>query len=184
MAQEKQSIPVWLMASFTIFIGISLGVWFAGESTRSLDEDLLVGNIKREINRSTELIAGLIANAVVANNKIETDIIIKQYLSGWNEITFVHVSSDDGMLFTEWHKKPVQFGDGILKFEAPILLGEENFGVLSVYADINNLYSAMDDHIQSSRRRAALILLSITMLIACLVNYVSEKQILAGKDDS
>ena len=184
MTEKKQSIPVWLMASFTIFIGISLGVWFAGESTRSLDEDLLVGNIKREINRSTELIAGLIANAVVANNKIETDIIIKQYISGWDEITFVHVLSDDGMFFTEWHKKPVQFGEGILKFEAPILLGHEDFGVLSVYVDINNIYSAMDEHIQSARRRAALILVTITMFIACLVNYVSEKQIIAGMNNS
>ena len=184
MTEKKQSIPVWLMQSLTIFIGISVGIWFAGESTRILDEDFLVGNIKREINRSTELLAGLIAITVVANNKIETDIIIKQYLSGWNEVTFVHVSSDDGMLFTEWHKKPIQFGEGILKFEAPVTLGNEDFGVLSVYADTNNIYSAMHDHIQSARRRVALILLSISMFIVCLVNYVSEKQIVVGMDDS
>lgn len=164
-------MPIWLNASLTIIIGITAGAWFAGEITRQLDEDYLVSDIRREMTRTTGLLSGLIVNSVITDNVEETNAIIRQYVSEWPEVTFVHVEDEDGYQFTEWKKRPIQFGQGILKFEAPIKLGAENFGILSVYADMSGFYTDMDEHISDTRHSAALILLSITMFIVCIVNY-------------
>jgi len=72
---------------------------------------------------------------------------------------------------------PIIFGEGILKFEEPITYGSEQFGVFSLYVDLNNYYRLMNEHIDDARRRAALILLSITLFVVFISNHYFLKKI-------
>ena len=100
-----------------------------------------------------------------------TEATIYQYVRGWPEITYVHVLDENGDFVTEWQRGGRAFGSGILKFEQVIEYGGQNFGILSVYADMSPVHSAVEQHISSSRRQSGSILLSITMFIVFFVNF-------------
>jgi hypothetical protein len=168
-------IPFWLKLSALIGLGIFLGTWFAGEATRKLDTDYLLLTIHNDMDRTTALLAGLISESLVTGNTRETEVIINQYVAGWSEFTYVHVLNDKGNVVAEWQKKPRAFGESIRKFEQAIEFGGQQFGVLSVYADMSSLHTAVEEHISSSRRQFALILLSITMFIVFYINYFAFK---------
>ena len=64
-----------------------------------------------------------------------------------------------------------------MKFETPIVYGNENYGVLSIYVDMTEFYSAMHEHINSTRFYVALILLSIVMLVVLIVSFTAMKEV-------
>ena len=175
-------LPFWLKITLVILLGNALGIWFATEDARSLDKQYLVEDMRVEMNRATRLLSGLVAESVVTGDMRKTDATIRQYVSSWSEVTYVHIVDDDGMLVTEWQKKPIQFGEGILKFEQPVLYGNEKFGSISLYADLNTFYTAMAEHIDKTRRRTAFILLAITLFIVFVVNYASHREIELSKN--
>ncbi len=123
---------ILLKTSLPIIIAISIGIWFAGEHTRKLDEEYLIGDMRREMQRATALLAGLVSDGVVTEDAKKADATIKQYLSNWPEVTYIHIQDDTGILLTEWKKRPIIFGEGILKFEQPITYGNVQFGILSL----------------------------------------------------
>lgn len=168
-------MPLWIKACATILIGIGLGVWFAGEAARRLDEDYFITTTRAGMERAVELLARLVSEAVLTGDEQKTDAIIKQYISDWPEVTYVHILGENGALFVEWQKKPITFGPGIFKFETPIEIGTQSFGVLSLYVDLNEIYNAMRRHISATRRREALILLSITLFVVSFVSYATVK---------
>jgi hypothetical protein len=170
-------IPFWLKLSTVIALGILYGIWFAGEATRKLDSDYLLATIHRDMQRTTTLLAGLIAEPIVTGDTGSTEATIYQYVEGWSEITYVHVLDENGYFVTDWKKNTRSFGPGIYKFEQVIEHGGQNFGILSVYADMNPVYSAVDQHISSSRRQSGFLLLSITMFIVFFVNFFALKGI-------
>jgi len=176
-------IPFWLKLSALIGLGIFFGTWFAGEATRKLDTDYLLLKIHNDMDRTTALLAGLIAESLVTGDTRETEVTINQYVAGWSEFTYVHVLNDKGNIVTEWQKKPRAFGQGIRKFEQAIELGGQQFGVLSVYADMSSSLTAVEEHINSSRRQFALILLSITMFVVFFINYFAFKSEINLKTD-
>ena len=169
------AIPFWLKLSTVIMLGIGFGAWFAGETTRKLDSDYLLATIHSDMQRATTLLAGLIAEPMVTGDTDTTKATIYQYIRRWPEITYVHVLDENGDFVTDWHKDPRSFGPGIFKFEQVIEYGGQNFGILSVYADMNPVHSAVEEHITSSRRQSAFILLSITMFIVFFVNFFAFK---------
>ena len=169
------AIPFWLKLSFVIGLGISFGFWFAGEATRKLDTEYLVDTSREDMQRTTALLVGLIAESVVTGDTRKTQSIIKQYASGWSEFTYIHVLDEHGNFVTEWQKHPIKFGPNVRKFEQAIEYGGQQFGILSVYADMGSFHAAMEQHINSSRRQAALILLSISMFIVFFVNFFALK---------
>lgn len=177
-------MPFWLKTTLVILFGNVLGIWFATENTRALDREYLVEDMRTEMNRATGLLAGMIAESVVVGDTRKTDTIIKEYVSNWPEVTYVHIINDNGVIVTEWLKKPIQFGEGILKFEQPIMYGNEEFGKLSLYSDLNTFYYAMAEHINSTRRRTALILLAVTLFIVFVVNYASLKEYKVTKKEA
>jgi hypothetical protein len=169
------AIPFWLKLSIVIALGILFGIWFAGESTRKLDSDYLLVSIHKNMQRTTTLLADLIAEPIVTGDTGSTEATIYQYVRGWPEITYVHVLDENGHFVTDWQKSTQSFGPGIHKFEQVIEYGDQNFGILSVYADMNPVLSAVEQHISSSRRQSGFILLSITMFIVFFVNYFAFK---------
>jgi hypothetical protein len=169
------AIPFWLKLSIVIALGILFGIWFAGESTRKLDSDYLLVSIHKNMQRTTTLLADLIAEPIVTGDTGSTEATIYQYVRGWPEITYVHVLDENGHFVTDWQKSTRSFGPGIHKFEQVIEYGDQNFGILSVYADMNPVLSAVEQHISSSRRQSGFILLSITMFIVFFVNFFAFK---------
>ena len=169
-------IPFWLKLSLVIGLGILFGTWFAGESTRKLDTEYLLDTVRNDMQRTTGLLAGLIAESVVISDARKTEAIIRQYASGWSDFTYIHVLDDDGFYVTEWQKRPIKFGPQIRKFEQAIEHGGQEFGVLSVYVDMGSIHEAISEHIGTSQRRSALILLSITMFIVFFINYFALKE--------
>lgn len=168
--------PFWLKLSSLICLGILFGTWFAGEATRKLDTEYLLDTIRGDMQRTTGLLAGLIVESVVTGDTRKTETIIRQYVAGWSEFTYIHVLDEYGNFVTEWQKHPIKFGPGIRKFEQTIEYGGQKFGILSVYADLGSIHTAVEQHINSSRRQAALILLSITMIIVFFVNFFALKE--------
>jgi len=168
-------IPFWLKLSIVICIGILFGTWYAGEATRKLDTEYLLGTIHGDMQRTTGLLAGLITESVMTGDTRKSQAIIDQYVAGWSEFTYVHVLDDDGNFVTEWQRQPINFGPGVRKYEQPIKYGGQQFGILSVYADMTSLHAAVTQHINTSRRQSALILLSITMFIVFFVNFFAFK---------
>ena len=168
--------PFWLKLSLVIGLGITFGAWFAGESTRKLDTEYLLETARKDMQRTTGLLAGLIAESVVIGDSRKTEAIIRQYASGWSDFTYIHVLDDGGFYVTEWQKRPIKFGPQIRKFEQAIEHGGQEFGVLSVYVDMGSIHEAISEHIGTSQRRSALILLSITMFIVFFINYFALKE--------
>ena len=74
----------------------------------------------------------------------------------------------------EWQKRPIKFGPHIRKFEQPIVHGGQEFGILSMYVDMQSFDDAMNAHISTSRRQSALILLSLTMFIVFFINFFAS----------
>jgi hypothetical protein len=66
------------------------------------------------------LLSGLLSEAVVTGNRKAANAIVRQYTTDWTDITFIHVTDENAQVFVEWHRRPVVFGDGILKFESPV----------------------------------------------------------------
>ncbi len=152
------------------------GSWFAGESARTLDTEYLLETVRSDMQRTTGLLAGLIAESVVTGDARKTEALITQYASGWSDFTYIHVLDEDGFYVTEWQKRPIKFGSGIRKFEQVIGYGGQEFGILSVYVDMRSVHKAIKQHISASRRRSALILLSTTMFIVFFINYFALQQ--------
>ncbi|NKB38414.1 MAG: hypothetical protein GKR93_14825 [Gammaproteobacteria bacterium] len=169
-------IPFWLKLSILLVFGISLGVWFSGESTRKLNSEYLVQTIRQDMQRTTGLLAGIIVDSVIVRNHEKTESLIRQYASSWENFTYIHVLDDEGLFVAEWQKRPIKFGPGIRKFEQEIEHGGQIFGILSVYVDMGAMYTSIDNHINSSRRQSALILLSLTMFIVFFINYFALKE--------
>ncbi|MGH8245658.1 MAG: hypothetical protein ACREUU_04425, partial [Gammaproteobacteria bacterium] len=165
-------------------LGIALAVWFAGEAARKLHEDFLSGSMRADTQRSVELLAGHVSEAMIARDAKRVDAMIRQYTEGWPDITYVHISDDAGVPFTEWQKRPIRFGEGILKFEAPIGYGGAVFGTLSLYVDLNPSLAAMRGHIDRSRRQTALILLAVTLIVVSAVNYATLRDISSRRQKS
>lgn len=78
------NIPFWFRLSLVICIWILIADWFSGESTRKLGSEFLLDRIRDEMQRTTGLLAGLVAESVVVG--------------------------DDGFYVAEWQKRPTQFG--------------------------------------------------------------------------
>ncbi|MBI1731419.1 MAG: hypothetical protein HYR49_01455 [Gammaproteobacteria bacterium] len=166
-------LPMWLRATSVILAGILLSVWITGEATRALDERYLLGEMRSGVQRSTGLLAGLLSESVVTGDAGTADAMIKQYVSTWPQVTYVHVMEANGMLFTEWQQRPIKFGDGILKFEEPIRFGAQTFGTLSLYVDLNQPLQSIHEHVLTAQRREALTLLGLVMLIIAAVVYAA-----------
>lgn len=172
-------IPFWFRLSLVLGLAIAMGTWFSGEATRTLQTDFLMDTVRRDMQRTTALLAGLIAEGVITGDERLTRAIIEQYATGWSDITFIHVMNDEGYQVTEWQKRPVKFGPGIRKFEAPVSHGGQEFGVLSVYVDLGLIHRAIAEHVSTSRRQAALLLLGISMLLVFCINFLT----LGGKQE-
>jgi hypothetical protein len=78
------NIPFWFRLSLVICIWILIADWFSGESTRKLDSEFLLDRIRDEMQRTTGLLARLVAESAVVG--------------------------DDGFYVAEWQKRPTQFG--------------------------------------------------------------------------
>ena len=170
------NIPFWLRLSLVICIGILIAVWFSGESTRKLDSEFILDRIRNDMQRTTGLLAGLVAESVVIGDNVKTEAILRQYALSWSEFTYIYVLDEDGFYIAEWQKRPIQFGPNVRKFEESIIHGEEEFGILSVYVDMHLFFDAMDEHINTSRRQSALVLLSLTMFIVFFINFFALKE--------
>lgn len=171
--QRAGLLPLWLRATAVILAGILLSVWFTGEATRKLDEEFLLGELRAGVQRSAGLLAGLLSESLVTGDHATADATIKQYVSTWPQVTFVHVTDAGAGFFAEWQQQPIKFGEGILKFEGPIHFGKQNFGTLSLYVDLNDALRSIHDHVLASQRREALSLLALALLIIAVVNYVA-----------
>lgn len=104
---QSKIFPFWLRLSFVVIVGILIGVWFSGEATRKLDEEFFQRTLRANQQHSTRLLSGLLVQSVFTGNKRETDVIIREYVSNWPEVSYVHVLDDEGLYFTEWKKNPL-----------------------------------------------------------------------------
>ncbi len=163
-------LPLWLRIAIVIISGVIIGSYLAGDSTRKLDEQYLVINIRAEIQSKTDILANMLAESVVTKDIQKTESIFSEFTSDWQEITYLHVQDERGILLSEWRKGELRFDQGIRKFEAPIELGGVEYGVLSAYVDLNKFYNDMKIHIGEIRNRSALILLTISLFIIALVD--------------
>jgi hypothetical protein len=170
-------LPLWLRATALILAGISASVWFTGEATRRLDEEHRLSEMRAGVQRAAGLLAGLVSEALVTGDRATADAIVKQYVSAWPQVTFVHVADAQGRFFTEWQQRPIRFGDGILKFEEPVLFGRQHFGTLSLYVDLNGTLASIRVHAVAAQRRAALTLLALALLIVALVGYAAMEPV-------
>ena len=166
-------LPLWLRATAVILAGILLSVWFAGEATRKLDEEFLLGAMRAGVQRSAGLLAGLLSESLVTGDLATADATIKQYVSTWPQVTFVHVTDARAGFFTEWQQHPIKFGDGILKFEEPIRFGRQDFGTLSLYVNLQDSLHTVHAHVLASQRREALTLLALALLIIAMASYAA-----------
>jgi len=169
-------MPLWVKISISICSAIFIGAYMAGEDTRRLDEKYLVGDVRYEMQRTTNLLAALVAESVVTKKEINTTAIINESISKWPEIMFVHITDEHGKFIYEWQKQPIFFGEGILKFEQPIVYGKVVFGNLSVYVDLRKFHEDMNKHIEEVRNRSTLILFVTTFLLIIFVNLLLREQ--------
>jgi len=173
---KKGKIPLWLKITLSIVFTISIGAYMTGEDTRKLDERYLMKDIRHEMQRTTSLLAALVALSVVTKKEMNTSAIIRESVAAWPEIMFVHIIDEQGKFIYEWKKQPLVFGQGILKFEQSIIYGEVEYGILSVYVDLRNVYKEIEEHIGKVRHRSTLILLVITFLLIIFVNLLLKEQ--------
>jgi hypothetical protein len=166
-------MPLWMRATFVILAGILLSVWFTAEATRRLDEKFLLGEMRTGVQRSAGLLAGLLSESLVTGDHATADATVKQYVSTWPQVTFVHVTDAGGAYFTEWQQHPIKFGEGILKFEEPIRFGRQDFGTLSLYVNLQDPLRSIRTHVLASQRREALSLLALALLIVAMASYAA-----------
>ena len=171
--QRVSLLPLWLRATAVILAGILLSVWLTGEATRKLDEEFLLGELRAGVQRSAGLLAGLLSESLVTGDRATANATIKQYVSTWPQVTFVHVTDAGHAFFTEWQQQPIKFGDGILKFEEPIRFGRQEFGTLSLYVNLQDPLASIHAHVLAMQRREALTLLGLALLIIALVSYAA-----------
>ena len=169
-------LPFWVKLSLLIGLGILFGAWFSGESARRLNSDFLSESLRQDMQRTTILLSGLISDSVIVGEHEKTEALIRQYAASWSNFTYIHVLDDKGRFVAEWQKRPIKFGPGIRKFEQKVEHGGEVFGILSVYVDTEAMNTAIEAHIDNSRRQSALILLSLTMFIVFFINYFALKE--------
>jgi hypothetical protein len=170
-------LPLWLRASTVILAGILLSVLFTGESTRRAGEQDRLAEMRAGVERSVSLLAGLVSESLVTADRATADAVIKQYVSAWPQVTFVHITDADNEFFTEWQLKPVKFGEGILKFEQPIRFGRQVFGTLALYVDLNATLASIRHRVGRDQRRAALTLMALALLIIAVVNYAAMQPV-------
>ncbi len=173
LLQRAGLLPIWLRSTAVILAGILLSVWFTGEATHRTEERDRLAEMRSGVERSVGLLAGLVSESLVTSDQATADAVIRQYVSAWPQVTFVHIADADGEFFTEWQQKPAKFGDGILKFEQPIRFGKQTFGTLSLYVDLNETLASIRAHVSRDQRRAALMLLALALLITAVVNYAA-----------
>jgi hypothetical protein len=167
MLKIKQ--PLWSKVTFVILFGTLVGAYISGESTRKLDDEYIRSNIHSATQLATTLLASILSESVVLNDTKTTDALIKESIKEWPEVTYIHIEDDRGLYYTEWGKLDI-VGLGIQKFETPVILGGQHYGVLCVYADLRRVYENMDSHINEVRNRSALILLAIALFIIAIVD--------------
>jgi len=173
LVQRVGLVPLWLRATFVILAGIVLSVWFTGEATRRLDEEFLLGELRAGVQRSAGMLSGLLSESLVTGDRATADATIKQYVSTWPQVTFVHVADAEAGFFTEWQQHPIKFGEGILKFEEPIHFGRQDFGTLSLYVNLQDSLQSIHVHVLASQRREALSLLGLALLIVAMASYAA-----------
>lgn len=177
LLQRAALLPIWLRSTAVILTGILLSVWSTGEATRRMEEQSRLADMRIGVERSVGLLAGLVSESLVTSDQTTADAVIRQYVSAWPQVTFVHIADADGEFFTEWQQKPVKFGDGILKFEQPIRFGKQTFGTLSLYVDLNETLASIRARVSRDQRRAALTLLALALLIIAVVNYAAMQPV-------
>lgn len=170
-------LPLWLRASTVILAGILFSVWLTGEATRRIEEQDRLSEMRAGVEHSVSLLAGLVSESLVTADRDSADAVIKQYVSAWPQVTFVHITDADNEFFTEWQVKPVKFGEGILKFEQPIRFGKQVFGTLALYVDLNETLASIRRHVGRAQRHAALTLLALALLIIAVVNYAAMQPV-------
>ncbi len=89
-------MPLWVKVSGSIIFAIFIGGYMAGEDTRRLDEKYLVGDVRHEMQRTTNLLAALVAESVVTKKEMNTAAIINESISKWPEIMFIHITDEHG----------------------------------------------------------------------------------------
>ena len=164
-----KNLPLWSKVTFIIFFGSIIGAYMSGESTRKLDSEYIIRDIRNATQLSTTLLANILSESVVVNDLDSSNSIIKQSVKHWPEVKYLHIENENGGYFTEWGKLD-RSGFGIQKFEAPIIFGEQNYGVLCVFVDLGKVYSDMESHISEVRNRSALILLAVSLFIIGIVD--------------
>ncbi|NNE36856.1 MAG: hypothetical protein HKN08_01020 [Gammaproteobacteria bacterium] len=169
-------MPLWIKNSLVVILSIFIAAWFAGEQIRIMDEHYFLNNIREDKSRLVQLLSGLVANEVVLKNEAGIDAVVKDYLSNWPEITYVHILDDRARVVYDWQKKPVQFGPTIRSFQQLITVGGQEFGTLIIYFDLVEYFEATDEHIRLARQSAAAILLAITMFLVFVINFVAKQE--------
>lgn len=169
-------MSLWIKNSIVVLLSIMIAAWFAGEQIRVMDEHYLLSNIREDKSRLVALLSGLVTNEVVLKDEALIDLVIKEYISNWPEITYVHIIDDRARVIYEWQKKPIMFGPTTRHFQHPVTIGNQQFGTLTVYFDLVEYFDGAQAHIRSARQSAASILLSITLFLVFLVNYVAKKE--------
>jgi len=160
---------LWLKVTLSIFIGTVIGAYISGESTRKLDSEYLINDVRYATQLSTTLLANILSLSVATNNTRASDDIIEQAVKKWPEATYIHIEDYRGFYYTEWGKL-YGVGLGIQKFEAPITLYEQDYGMLCIYVDLRHVYKNVESHISEVRKRSALILIAISLLVIAFVD--------------
>ena len=169
--------PLWLRISFVILLGVFIGAYLAGDSTRKLDMQYLDTNMRTEFQNKTNILANIMAESIVTKDYSQAENDIDNFIKEWAEITYLHVQDDRGLLIYEWPGNKIKFDYGTRKFEAKIRFGGVDYGVLSIYVDMEQFYQDMERHITEIQYRSGLILLTTALFIIALVNLmVLEKE--------
>jgi hypothetical protein len=169
-------VPLWVKKSIVVLLSIVIAAWFSGERIRQLDQKYLLDNIHNEKARFMTLFSGLLSNAVIVKNEQEIDLIVTKYIASSPEITLVHITDDRSNVLYKLQIKPINFGESVRKFEQPIIVGGEEFGILSIYFDLSEYYQDVEEHLNYTRQSAATILLAITLVLVFLINFVAANE--------
>ncbi|MGK0298476.1 MAG: hypothetical protein ACI9XC_002098 [Gammaproteobacteria bacterium] len=169
-------MPLWVKNSIVVLLSIVIAAWFSGERIRQLDEKYILENIHNEKTRLMTLFSGLLSNAVLVKNEQEMEFIVKKYIASSPEIILIHITDDNSNVLYTLQIKPINFGEAVRKFEQPIIVGGEEFGILSIYFDLAEYYRNVEEHLNYTRKSAATILLAITLILVFLINFVAVNE--------
>lgn len=178
-----RSVPLWCKTTLVLTLGIALSVWFTVDLTLRLDQKYLLEKLHDDTQRAADLLTGLLKNAILARDTDKADSIIRQYVSDWPDITFLHIDDEHSRFFTEWKKQPLSFGEGILKYESAVVVGGQHFGMLSLYVDQRDRINSVQEHVSAIERRVALSLLAMMLFISAVVSYAAMHPIKKVSDD-